>query len=463
MKTRSSSTSPRLVIITSFLLTPKQWSLLLSVPLSIVLLCGATAAQFGVRLDIKAAANNASSGGGYVAPRKAIVIQKVNKVVVTKREVVRVSNLSIVTEPGAKVLLESTDKSSRPFRREIVADASGSAIFDELKPGDYKVSASKDGYVTQEQDQLKILPQRPHVLDLSLPPVTYKLKIETPGISDGEVRYALAQYKGKDAKGSIISEEFGNTCFVKIQRKGTGGEAVISDLKQGYYNLDIRPSALEYEPTLVGLNVPTDTEEGETGETKSFEIALKKKISTEIFGAAWTRDGWEMPSQGWSLGNRMKINNATGTALPRDDRYRYYTNFEMISDVKMLDGRSVGFAIRAVDSRNYYYVQITGPNAAEPNFAKGFIVANGEPRQFFSVSAPFASTTSSKNGFRVIIKGNEKGFAIWIENSETGVRKPVTTITDPYNTYQKGAVGIASLDPASFEVTSFQVCPSECR
>jgi hypothetical protein len=135
----------------------------------------------------------------------------------------------------------------------------------------------------------------------------------------------------------------------------------------------------------------------------------------------------------------------------------------MISDVKMVDGNSVGFALRAVDPQNYYLVQITGPDAPEPNFAKGFIVKDGEARQFFSVSAPFASTTSSKNGFRVIIKGNEKGFAIWIENSETGVRKPVTTITDPYNTYPKGAVGIASRDRANFEVTYFQVCPTECR
>jgi hypothetical protein len=437
--------------------------MILSVPTCVLLLCIATCAQFGVRVDIKSAASNVSSAGASVAPRRTIVIQKVNRVVVTRREAVRVSNLSIVTEPGAKVVLESAAGSQRPYRREMAADTSGSAIFDDLRPGDYRVSASKEGFVTQEQDQVKILPQRPHVLDLSLPPVTYKLKIETPGISDGEVRYALARYKGKDAKGSIISEEFGNTCFVKIQKKGTGGEAVISDLKQGYYNLDIRPTALEYEPSLVGLNVPEDTEEGETGETKSFEIALKKKISTEIFGAAWTREGWEMPANGWSLNNRMQVNNATGIALPSDDRYRFYTNFEMISDVRMLDGNSVGFALRAVDSQNYYLVQITGPNAPEPNFAKGFVVTNGVARQFFSVSAPFASTTSSKNGFRVIIKGNGKEFSIWIENSETGVRKPVTTIPDPYNTYPKGAVGIASHDRANFEVTYFQVCPSECR
>lgn len=418
-------------------------------------------AQFGVRVDIKTAARN-SSGGGAGPVRRPVVIQKVNNVVIRKTEVVRVSNLSVVTEPGAKVVLEPLAKAAKPAAREVSADKTGSAIFDDVKPGDYRVAASKDGYVTQEQDLVKILPQRPHVLDLSLPAVTYKLRIETPNVTDGEVRYAQAEYKGKDRSGSIIAEEFGNKCFVKIQKNGNDGVAVISDLKKGYYNLDIRPTALQYEPTLVGLNVPEDAEQEASGETKTFAIDVKTKISTEVFGAAWTKDGWVMPA-GWSLNNKMKIGNSSGVALPRDERYRYYTNFELISDVRLLDGGTAGFALRAVDPDNYYLVQIAGPNAPEPNFVKGYIVKNGEAKQFFSVSAPFASTTGSKNGFRVFIKGSNKGFEMWIENSETGVRKPVTIISDPYNTYQKGAIGIASREKANFEVTTFQVCPSECR
>jgi hypothetical protein len=430
--------------------------------LSFVLLFFISAdAQFGVRVDIKTAARS-SSGSGSPTPRRPVVIQKVNNVVVRKTETVRVSNLSVVTEPGARVVLESLVKTAKPPKREVSADKNGSAIFDDLKPGDYRVSSSKDGFVTQEQDLVKILPQRPHVLDLSLPAVTYKLRIQTPNVTEGEVRYAQAEYKGKDRSGSIVAEEFGNKCFVKIEKNGKDGVAIISDLKKGYYNLDIRPSALEYEPTLVGVNVPEDTEQDASGETKTFAIDLKTKISTEIFGAAWTKDGWVMPA-GWSLNNRMKVSGPAGVALPRDERYRYYTNFELIADVRLLDGGTAGFALRAVDPENYYLVQISGPNAPEPNFVKGYIVKNGQANQFFSVSAPFASTTSSKNGFRVLIKGDDKGFAMWIENSETGVRKPVTIISDPYNTFQKGAVGIASREKGNFEVTSFQVCPSECR
>lgn len=423
--------------------------------------CVSASAQFGVRVDIKTAARS-SSGSGGASSRRPVVIQKVNNVVIRKTEMVRVSNLSVVTEPGAKVELEPLPKAAKTTKREVTADRNGSAIFDDLKPGDYRVSASKDGYVTQEQDLVKIFPQRPHVLDLSLPAVTYKLQIRTPNVTDGEVRYALAEYKGKDKSGSIIAEEFGNKCFVKIQKNGSDGVAVISDLKKGYYNLDIRPTALQYEPTLVGVNVPEDTEQDASGEAKSFEIDLKTKISTEIFGAAWTKDSWVVPA-GWSLSNRLKVGNSPGIALPRDERYRYYTNFELISDIKLSDGGTAGFALRAVDPSNYYLVQISGPNAPEPNFVQGFIVQDGEAKQFFSVSAPFAATTSSKNGFRVLIKGDSKGFAMWIENSETGVRKPVTIISDPYNTFQKGAVGIASREKSNFEVMSFQVCPNECR
>ena len=423
--------------------------------------CVSASAQFGVRVDIKTAARS-SSGSGGASSRRPVVIQKVNNVVIRKTEMVRVSNLSVVTEPGAKVELEPLPKAAKTTKREVTADRNGSAIFDDLKPGDYRVSASKDGYVTQEQDLVKIFPQRPHVLDLSLPAVTYKLQIRTPNVTDGEVRYALAEYKGKDKSGSIIAEEFGNKCFVKIQKNGSDGVAVISDLKKGYYNLDIRPTALQYEPTLVGVNVPEDTEQDASGEAKSFEIDLKTKISTEIFGAAWTKDSWVVPA-GWSLSNRLKVGNSPGVALPRDERYRYYTNFELISDIKLSDGGTAGFALRAVDPSNYYLVQISGPNAPEPNFVQGFIVQDGEAKQFFSVSAPFAATTSSKNGFRVLIKGDSKGFAMWIENSETGVRKPVTIISDPYNTFQKGAVGIASREKSNFEVMSFQVCPNECR
>lgn len=420
------------------------------------------AAQFGKRIPIvEAAKHSVSSGLPRVrVTRKPIVIQKVNNRVIVKTEVVRASNLSVTTEPGASVVLTPLGPGART-PKTLVAGRARSAIFENVQPGNYKISASKEGFETQEQDLVKILPQKTHVLDLDLKPVTYKLKIQT-NLKDGEIRYAQAVNKGRDAKGSIISDEIGNYCIVKIQKNG---EAVVDDLRQGYYNLDIRPAALEYEPTLVGVNVPDDTEQDDAtvaSETKTFQLDVEKKISTESFGTAWTADEWEKPSD-WNLQRGMRINSA-GIALPRNEQYRYYTNFEMVSDVRIPDGSTAGFALRAVDPENYYFVEFSGARAPEPNVAKAYIVKNGVARQIFAVPASgFASALASRNGFRVIIKGDDKGFLISIENSETGVREPVGIVIDRDATFRKGAVGIAARSRTRFEVTYFQVCSSACR
>jgi len=419
------------------------------------------AAQFGKRIPIvEAAKHSVSSGLPRIRTTRRVVIQKVENRVVVKKEVVRTSNLSVTTEPGARVVL--TALGARPGTpRSIVASRERSAIFENLAPGNYKITASKEGFETQEQDLVKILPQKTHVLDLDLKAVTYKLKIQT-NLTDGEVRYAQAVNKGRDAKGSIISEEVGTYCIVKIQKNG---EAVVPDLKQGYYNLDIRPTALEFEQTLVGVNVPDDTEQDDenvASETKTFELEIEKKISTQTFGTAWTAGEWEMPS-GWSLQRGMRI-DSPGLALPRNEQYRYYTNFELVTDLRIYDGGTAGFAIRAVDPNNYYYIEFSGARAAEPNVAKAYIIKDGQARQIFAAPASgFATALASKNRFRVNIKGVDNGFLLSIENSETGAREPVGRIIDRDSTFRKGAVGIAARSRTRFDVMYFEVCNNACR
>lgn len=415
-------------------------------------------AQFGVRVPIKDAAKNPSYLGPKPTAARRSFVQKVSNRVITKTEIIRISNLSVTTEPLAKVELESLIKTAKKIK-PIFADSKGRAIFDDLTPGNYRITASKDGFETLEQDSVEIFPRKPHVLNLALRPVTYKLRIET-NLKGGEVRYAQAVNKRVDANGSIMATEIGNKCFVKIEKNG---EAVVPDLKQGYYNLDIIPEALEYERTLVGVDVPEDAEQNDAGETKTFQIEVKTKISTETFGTAWTKEDWIMPLD-WTLDKGMKVKNSAGIALPRNEQYRYYTNFQMISNVKLNDGGTVAFALRVVDAENYYRVQISGAKDPEPNVAKGYIVKNGEAKQIFSVSAAgFASTIALKSGFRIIIKGDEKGFKISIEDSVTGNVEAVGFMSDRDKTFQKGAVGIASTGKTNFEVSYFQVCPSECR
>lgn len=240
-------------------------------------------AQFGVRVPIKVAARNSTSTGPRITTtaRRTIVIQKVNNRVVTKMTMVKTSNLSVSTEPGAEVSLKSLLASEKPIK-PVNANKNGIAVFQDLKPGKYKIIAKKDGFDTQEQDEVVILPKTTHGLDMDLKPITYSLKIET-NLTDGEVRYAQAVYKGLDAKGSIIADEIGNYCIVKVQKNG---EAVVPDLKKGYYNLDIRPAALEYQSAFVGVNVPDDTEQDDektSSDIKTFQIDLEKNQHANLW------------------------------------------------------------------------------------------------------------------------------------------------------------------------------------
>ena len=413
------------------------------------------------RISLREAARNprpVSSGGSRV--KRPAAVRRVDRVVVTRTEVVRVSDLTVTTEPGAKVVLESLVKTPRPFKRELVADRQGNAIFDDLKPGDYKVTASKDDFEPEEVERVKINPQKAHGLNMDLKALTYNLKIDT-NLTGGDILFAPAIQKGKNASGSIISEQLGNYCVVKIQ---PNGEAVIPDLKKGYYDIDIRPDSLEFAKTQAGINIPEDIDQDDTtiAELQTFQIEIEKNISRETFSTVWIPADWNMPSA-WSLDRGMKVKNAEGIVLPQNPRYRYYTDFEMLADVKLKDDGTLGFILRAEDNKNYYVLEISGSKGANPHTARLYSVKNGVPQFLNSATTvSFAKTLASNNGFRVIITGNSKGFTVRIEDSDTGQTHAVGLLTDQYNTFQKGAIGIAGQAKSDFEVNYFTICTPTC-
>ncbi len=249
------------------------------------------------RIPIVDAAKN-SRPATTTRRRRPVGVRRVERVVVTKTEKVRVSNLTVTTEPGAAITLSSAAKVAKPYKREITADRDGNAIFDELPPGNYKVTASKDDFEPEEVEKVVISPQKSHGLSMDLTPITYSLKIDT-NVTGGDILFAPAINKGKDASGSIISEQLGNYCVVQIK---PNGEAVIPNLKKGYYDIDIRPSSLEYEQKGTGINVPEDIDRGgDENELKTFQIDLEKKISTETFSTVWTSGDWILPAK-WRPG-----------------------------------------------------------------------------------------------------------------------------------------------------------------
>ena len=393
--------------------------------------------------------------------RTTSVVTKVVVKTTVKTEKVKISNLSVTTEPGAKVTFELAAKGAKPTKVENVADDMGIVIFDDLKPGIYHLVAAKDGFETKEADNVTISPQKAHGLDMQLKVFTYKLRIKT-NLAAGKIFFAPAKEMGKDSSGAIISEQLGNYCVVPIQKNG---EATITDLKKGYYDIDIQPDSLEFEQKATGIHLPEDLDLADgtgPGEIKTFPVDLAKNQSKEEFSTSWIAADWMMPSN-WKLDRGMKVKNVEGVALPQNERYRYYVNFEMLANVKLNDDGTVGFALRARDQKNYYLLQISGNKADDANTAVLYSVINGQSKLIKSQTLlNFATTVSSDKGFGLKVHGDDTGFTVWIEDSNTGKVNPVGIFKDPLNTYQKGAMGIAALPKSNFDIRFFQVCTPVC-
>ena len=391
-------------------------------------------------------------------------VVKVIKEVTVKSVVTRTSNLSVTTEPGAVVVLEPLDPKQKKMIKKQTAGKDGSIVFENLTPSNYKLRVEKTGFETQEQEPIKILPQKTQAINMDLQPITRNLSIKT-NIAKGEVRYAPADLKEKRPDGSLSTIENGAYCIEPIKNN----QAIIKGLKNGYYNIDIRPTSddIQYNPVLTAVEISTETDnddnDAEDG-SLSFEIPLQKKISEGRFATTWTSDEWEKPF-GWKLGKTMKTDGLVGVALPRNEQYRYYTDFEMTSDVRMTNADSVGFVARALDANNYYLFQISGAKAETPYVIKGYIVRNGkeEPPFFTQPIAPFAKTLTEGN-FRVLIKGTNNIFSVFIEDiANGGEARPVGIFTDPNSTFKKGAVGIAGRKNWNFEIGYFTVCARLCN
>ncbi len=405
--------------------------------------------------------SSGGGGGGGGTRRSRPVVREREKVVVREVRNVRTSNLSVTTQPGAKVMLVSlTAGGTSP--NPVTADSKGVAVFENLKVAEYDVKVELEGFKSKDTDEpIKIKPQTTHGIKLELKPVTYDLKVDV-NIPDGEVRFAASVPTGRMVGENIETREIKGYCVVRIENK----KAVIPDLEKGYYNLIITPSAVEYEPLRAIVKVPDDVPEAsdESGEVESYSFELEKKISTEQFLSSGTTSEWELPS-GWRLGNqKMQTNGLPGIALPRSEQYRYYVDFDMRSSVTSLDGKTVGFVFRAEDTENYYLVQLSGARAAEPYLIRGYVVKDGiRGNPIFTTTIDHIVGIINKQ-FTFIIEGRGNTFKLFVEDSATGDSKPLGNMVDPFDNYKKGAVGIAGSQNSNSEVVFFTVlCKGNCK
>ena len=411
----------------------------------------------GYAQDIETGTSRRDLTGGASAtrptrptPPKQVYVAKTRIVTVTKKEIVTPTTGTLVAsaETSASILVEP--KQGRGEGKVgTIPPGERVFIFNDLKPGRYRVAASLDGYEPVEKD-VTVTRNKTTPVTLELKPITQNVAVNT-NVKTGEVRYAPVEAYKDPQTGETRYKPRGATTLVPIQN----GHAVLPNLRAGTYGVDIRPDLSEvgYQKLLGTITVPGK---------ESITVELEHKISTDTFTAVWTPDEWELPPN-WQIASRLLSVNGPGVAFPRNESFRYYSNFHLASDVRMSNGVAVAFALRAADARNYYLVQLTGEKAAQPYLLRGFVVKNGVPQLIQSISINhFASTIQPKQFFKVHIRMTGNRMNVSIDDSQTGQSLPLGILTDSYQTFRTGAPGIVADGNERSDYGTFAVCAPEC-
>ncbi|MEO7673657.1 MAG: carboxypeptidase-like regulatory domain-containing protein [Pyrinomonadaceae bacterium] len=383
-------------------------------------------------------------------PPPRIKIQKIIKVVkVPEIRFQKISGVTITTvQPNADITLKSA-ASGKKYKQIKKTDSFGVLNLENVPPGKYALTVSLDGYVTEESD-VEVIPQRLVTIPVNLAPITHDIFIKT-NVKNGEVRYARIQKKaGNSAK------DIGGYCMVPIQN----GTAAVLRMQEGNYSLEVHPDDVEYKTVSREIAISEEVlskTENASGRNEIL-INLARTTSTEDFLANWLPNEWKLPAN-WKIDNkRMQISGA-GVALLQNERYNYYKDFELKTNVRSLDNKSVGFVLRAVDDRNYYLIQITGSAADEPYFLTGYIVKNGKVAEVLvpaNIKA-YAQSFGDRKYFNLTIEAKGNIFKMRLEDIETGRSFIIGIIEDQNNTFPIGAVGIGTKDASRFDVNLFNI------
>ncbi|HEX8176094.1 MAG TPA: carboxypeptidase-like regulatory domain-containing protein [Pyrinomonadaceae bacterium] len=392
-----------------------------------------------------------SVGGGTRGGRRAATRETARTVVKASKPVTTATTgaLSVATtQPNVTVYLEPIG-GGEPLKGDVGGDER-QFVFNRLKPGRYTVYAEGRGYTDSEEETVTVRANQTTPVTLRLDPVTYNAAFtikDNDGalVREGNIRYAPAVLQGNEyvRTGKTSYQEFSN------------GNVTLASLSPGLYIADIVVKEAGYAPEKTTFTVK---------ENAAFNVTLKRLETRSNFSASWgSLSAWEAP-QGWRTASSKLMVAGPGVALPKDDAVRFYTNFELRSNIRMVNGVAASFVVRALDARNYYLIQLTGASADEPFMLRGFVVKDGRVVQQLG-SAPinsFSNTLQTGKFFAVKMKMLDNQVRVWITDSQTGDLLTLGILTDPYRTYSIGAVGIAARDREQNEVADFTVCYKEC-
>ena len=322
-------------------------------------------------------------------------------------------------------------------------------ISEALRPGCYRVVAALDGYKTDEK-LVRIGASELKGVSLDLEPILYKVVIST-NVEAGDVRYAPVEASKDPKTGEQRYRQVGLPRLVYIKNKS----ASLPELRGGTYGFDVN-GGVDYEPYNGVVTVPG----GDNKETIELPVTLNYLLSTATFSSL-TADQWNLPPNS-NIGRGVLAVKGPGVAIPHLEIYRHYKDFEIVSDVRMINGMAASFVVHASgDKENYYLITLTGPNAAEPYRFSGFLVKNGVPQRLQSVSISHLKETIKPNK-DFLVKITVKDNNIDVQVNEAGKYVPLGRVVDPNRNFPIGAPGVAGGKDEQTQFGSFLVCAPQC-
>lgn len=379
------------------------------------------------------------TSGTIAKPNKPTPIGPARVRTVIKTEIKLVTrttgSLSVAADSSANLLVEPLGIKKAEGQEGAVPAGERIFIFNDLKPGRYRVAGTLVGHHPTEKE-ITIEANKSQSLTLYFQPVVFSLTINT-NVSTGELKYG-PEGQPLNHVASILNG--------KVQL----------GLTEGKYTVAITTGEFGYETRRETLLVNKD----QVVEWPLNTIVLSKGP----FSANWTKSGlqdWELPA-GWQDSKNKLVVKGSGVALPQQRGYRFFKDFRLTSDVKMSNGVAISFALRAQDSHNYYLVQLTGAKSDDPHMLLLYRLNDGVERRVMAIPIPGSAARPMDAGQFVSVSIKVTGYDITVEIvDQRGEPYTLGVLTDPEHSFPVGAVGIAARNNEENVIGRFVVCTGD--
>jgi uncharacterized caspase-like protein len=205
------------------------------------------------RTDLSGSAPTNSSSSKRPTARNATSTRTVT-VTKTVKVTPTTGTVAVAAEPNAQLLIEPINVRGEEGQEGRVPAGERIFIFNELKPGRYRVAAELEGY-TAAEEEVTVSANKSTAVSLDMRPIAYTVNFKF-NVKDGEIRFAPVTKVTDPATTQPQYKPTDDARIIMIR----DGRVVLKNLRVGTYGLDIRTEEIGYKTLLATITLPGPTE-----------------------------------------------------------------------------------------------------------------------------------------------------------------------------------------------------------